>query len=420
VCDGNDQCGAGKLTDMLKADISSGSSNNNNNSSSPPLRVFLRQLLSNRNFFLFVSVNFLQVGTTSFFSNFMLLILSALPWQTTTTTTGGSDGSVAAAGSWMMDAQSVGLAVSQLLPPLIVLALTQDGGGGLCGFGGSSAAVAASSSSSSSATAGGGGGVPDRVYRVVRSLVWFKVGLSALMLLFGNASSASSSWTPSGVLVFASYLFVTRALTTATFSFFTPVLSELIDEDFVTHRGSRGGLGGGAPMSSSFFGINALLTKPAQSIIPVLTVGLWTAYGYRKTDDVEAAPAADGAVASPAANPILSSPQAAQLQHVIFLCCTLGPLLTGLVQALLWRHYSLHGARLAQVKRRLAMLTAAPSNGGEDDAQECGLSHMQLQSFDANVSAAEDDDPELQQEQQQQSQLLLDKRRGVQSPLADL
>jgi Na+/melibiose symporter-like transporter len=176
-------------------------------------------------------------------------------------------------------------------------------------------------------------------------------------------------------------------------------------------------------MSSSFFGINALLTKPAQSIIPVLTVGLWTAYGYRKTDDAEAvsgaAPAADGG-ASPAANPILSSPQAAQLQHVIFLCCTLGPLLTGLVQALLWRHYSLHGARLVQVKRRLAVLTAGQSDDGvEDDDRERGLSHKQSQSFDANVSAAEDDDSELPQ-QQQQSQLLLDKRRGVQSPLADL
>ncbi len=171
-----------------------------------------------------------------------------------------------------------------------------------------------------------------------------KIGLSGAMYLLGPKTS---------VLLFALYLFLTRALATATFSLFNIILSELIDEDVVLYRRS-------APQSSSFFGLNALVTKPAQSIAPMLAVALWSQYGFRETkQNAAAGEVAVEATSVHATNPILASPQSEQLQYVIFLCCTLGPMFTGALQALAWRFYTLHSAQLVDVKRRLHALNAS-------------------------------------------------------------
>ncbi len=302
-CTDGSQCSSGKLSSMGSA-------------GTPSLRTFLSQFIRHRSMLSFMALNFLQVGTLAFFNNFFTIILSSLQLSNYF--------------SWMGENGGMVLAGSQLLPPIIIIALAQPEDER-----GSVGKVSA---------AGIAGPPADRAYRVVRSLTLLKIALSLCMLLIGFEGH---------ILLFALFLFASRALASATFAFFNVILSELIDEDRVTNART-------SAMSSSYFGLNALVTKPAQSIAPVLAVNLWSQYGFR---DARSPILSEGTLvttdaASASADPILSSPRAADLQYVIFLCCTLGPLLIGIVQALIWRSYSLHGVRLQRVKNQLHAMTA--------------------------------------------------------------
>lgn len=57
--------------------------------------------------------------------------------------------------------------------------------------------------------------------------------------------------------------------------------ADIIDDDCRRRRRD-------APLSSTFFGLNALVTKPAQSVAPMLVMRPLTASGYRSGGDVSA------------------------------------------------------------------------------------------------------------------------------------
>lgn len=393
VCgDPHGTCGAGKLTQMVASSPSGSGARVRGPSlsassgslstiasvaagSAPSLRTFLSQFFAHRSMLLFMALNFLQVYTLAYFNSFFTIILSSLD--------------LAQEAPWAHDAKGSILAASQLLPPLIILALSQaeelPGKDGVAGIG---AAAAASTPPPA-----------DRAYRVVRGLTLLKIALSACMWALGSGR----------VLAFACYLFLTRALATATFAFFNIILSELIDEDTVVH-------GRAAPFSSSYFGINALFTKPAQSIAPIMTVGLWSRFGFREDAAGGAATAgatvSDAASAAALSDPIRSSPQAAQLQQVVFLCCTLGPLLTGVAQALIWRFYLLHGARLQRVKQQLLSMGV---NGAAACTPALVLDRLERGSSKGGVASSDDslDREDAESPEQVQQRLLShdDKRR---------
>ena len=142
---------------------------------------------------------------------------------------------------------------------------------------------------------------------------------------------------------------------------------------------------------SSYFGVNALLTKPAQSIAPVAVLALWTSYGFREQKAEQQQQTDTGAHSVSETNPILASPQSTQLQHVIFVCCTLGPLLTGLLQLLVWRFYTLHGQRLVDVKRSLHKLHSRMAASGSDSSA-IELGQAALLHGEEDAGAATDDE----------------------------
>lgn len=355
----------GKLSAVVAAPSPSSavaaSSSSSSSSSNPSLRTFLIQFLSHRSILLFIAANFLQVFTLAFFNGFFTIIVDSIQMHE------GDAADTAAGGGWAQY-KSLALGLSQLLPPLIILALSAEEAAE--SFVGTEASPPASAF--------------DRAYRVVRGLTFLKIVLSLGMLMVGVSAP----------LLFLIYLFLTRALATATFAFFTPLVSDCIDEDSVAWKRAR-------PFSASFFGINALLTKPAQSIAPVLTVGLWNKFGFRAQQEGQnlAAAAMSTEVSR---DPIRSSPTADELAYVVFLCCTVGPLLIGLVQAILWSLYTLRGDKLRRVKQQLAEMQSG-SAGSDDASSSSSPESLRLRSAEEGTTATAASGDESSQ--------LLDKRR---------
>lgn len=110
------------------------------------------------------------------------------------------------------------------------------------------------------------------------------------------------------------YMTLDSALSSATFSLFNMLVADVIDNDTARHNRKK-------PISSIIFGLNALFTKPAQSLCPMLVVHILTSYGYQEMDDVK--------------------PVSVQNAEFHILC--LLPVCIGLCQILIWNCYSLRG-----------------------------------------------------------------------------
>ena len=113
------------------------------------------------------------------------------------------------------------------------------------------------------------------------------------------------------------YMTLDSALSSATFALFNLLVSDVIDLDTRTHKRDK-------PISSIIFGLNALFTKPAHSLSPMLVVNILTRYGYQDTDDVKSA----------------------GVQHAEFYILCLLPVCLGLCQILIWSRYSLRSTHL--------------------------------------------------------------------------
>jgi len=84
------------------------------------------------------------------------------------------------------------------------------------------------------------------------------------------------------------------------------------------------------------FGLNALVTKPAISVAPMITVALLDSYGY------SALPTKFPAVsASTIALSETQSPGGDALTDAMFYVTCIVPIVTGLLQLLLWRFYTI-------------------------------------------------------------------------------
>jgi len=113
-----------------------------------------------------------------------------------------------------------------------------------------------------------------------------------------------------------------------TFAPLTNILcADLIDDDMIKHRRS-------APVSSVIFGLNALITKPAISIAPMVIVYVLDNYNYElykkniMTDDA----ALD------------------ELTSVMFIMLCLMAVVPGALQWLTFRNYSLREKHLTSVE----------------------------------------------------------------------
>jgi hypothetical protein len=187
------------------------------------LGQFAAQILRHRNFWAFVFVNFLQVYQSSFHSNFYALFDSTLLRGNLST---GFRGTL--------------LGLTDFVAPIVTVLCSP-----LAGIRGS--------------------------YDIVLYLFVLKFVLGCIVagLFVANGSTLSA-------IVLGLWMFISRTLTAATFTFFNMSVSDVIDEDCVLNSRKE-------PMSSMFFGTNALLTKPAQSLAPIITYYLLAQSGYKET-----------------------------------------------------------------------------------------------------------------------------------------
>jgi Na+/melibiose symporter-like transporter len=119
------------------------------------------------------------------------------------------------------------------------------------------------------------------------------------------------------------------------------VVANLVDEDMLLHQRANS-------LSTLLFGVNALFTKPGQSIAPMIGWRMLTYYDEaataNKLTDAREAGVAEGMRGAQTAT------------HVMFLMWTFVPLLCALAQLLVWTRFDLRGSRLQRAKQYRARL----------------------------------------------------------------
>ncbi|KAM4717364.1 transmembrane protein 180-like [Anableps anableps] len=235
------------------------------------LKALTWQILTNRDFQLFVIMNFFQVFMLAFFNNFTIIFTEHLI---------PPDALPSLAKSFMYGAGFI-------LPQLLVL-----------------------SSQSLLYSLG--------YYRIILFIFVLEAGMAALMFALG----------PQHYYFLAFFLTINMVLIQAAFSLFGLPLADIIDMDLQKYKRS-------SPLSSMVFGTNALFTKPAQSLAPMIVLNILNHYGYEKLKDV-------GQESNQSA---LES-----LHSVMFYLVCLVPMCVAILQALAWRPFSIRNSHTVDPK----------------------------------------------------------------------
>ncbi|KAF6717503.1 Transmembrane protein 180 [Oryzias melastigma] len=229
------------------------------------------QILTNRDFHLFVLMNFFQVFMLAFFNNFTLILTEHLIPPDVLSSL----------------AKSVMYGAGFICPQLLVLVsqgLLQDLG----------------------------------YYKVILFTFYVEVGMAILMLTLG----------PHHYYVLAIFLTTNMVLVQAAFCLFNLPLADIIDTDMQKHKRS-------SPLSSMVFGTNALFTKPAQSLAPMIVLNILNQYGYEQLKD-------------PGQN---TNPSALEgLHSAMFYLVCLVPMCVAALQALAWRPFSIRNSHTLDAK----------------------------------------------------------------------
>ena len=88
------------------------------------------------------------------------------------------------------------------------------------------------------------------------------------------------------------------------------------------------------PLSSMVFGLNALVTKPAISFAPMITVALLSSYGYSST------PLAALGVSTTTTTAAVTEVQQTLTNAMFYTTCAV-PVVMGLLQLVIWRFYTI-------------------------------------------------------------------------------
>ncbi|KAG7267650.1 hypothetical protein CRUP_002018 [Coryphaenoides rupestris] len=181
------------------------------------------------------------------------------------------------------------------------------------------------------------------VYRVVRWLFVLKLALSVVMLLAGADH----------VYLLCVFIASNRVFTEGTCKLLNLVVSDLVDEDFVLNRRRQAA-------SALLFGMVALVTKPGQTLAPL--VGTWLLCFYTGYDIFERRPAQQqhslsAAVAppevglrGPALAPVPGAGTGAPLRLGCFYMLVAVPIVCALLQLSAWSRFTLHGRKLQGIK----------------------------------------------------------------------
>ncbi|XP_046873248.1 transmembrane protein 180-like isoform X1 [Hypomesus transpacificus] len=229
------------------------------------------QILGNRDFRLFVLMNFFQVFMLAFWNNFTMIF------------------------------------TEHLIPPDVLPSLAKSfmyGAGFIC------PQMLVLGSQSLLHSLG--------YYNIILFTLYIEAGMAVLMLLLG----------PHHYYILALFLTTNMVIIQAAFSLFNLPLADIIDSDLHQYKRS-------SPLSSMVFGTNALFTKPAQSLAPMMVVTILNQFGYKELKEA-------GSRASPGALESLHS-------VMFYLVCVL-PMCVAALQALAWRPFSIRNSHTEGTK----------------------------------------------------------------------
>ncbi|XP_041061603.1 transmembrane protein 180 [Carcharodon carcharias] len=221
-----------------------------------------KQIVMQKNFLLFIVMNFFQVFYLAFLNNFMLIFADHLIPQ------------------YLLPAfvKSIMYGAGFICPQLLILSSQSL----LRKFG---------------------------YYKIILFVFYSELLSATVMLGLG----------PSHYYLLSIFLVANMVMVSATFSLFNLPLADIIDADFRNYKRSF-------PLSSMVFGTNALFTKPAQSLAPMLVVTILNQFDYEKLKD----------------NFTYSEQSALQDLHgaMFYLIC-LTPICIAVLQILAWTPYSI-------------------------------------------------------------------------------
>ncbi|XP_076805110.1 transmembrane protein 180-like [Clavelina lepadiformis] len=237
--------------------------------------LITKQILTNQNFLVFVCMNFLQIFHITFSSNFLLIFAGHLIPENALPPT----------------ARSLVFGSCYMLPQLCLI------------FGGSVIGKVGA-------------------YRIL--LCTFMIQFIAGVLVF--IIGPTVYW--SIILFFV----LDKCLPAAMFSIFGIFQSDIIDEDMKINKRKY-------PQSAMAFGTNALITKPANSLAPMLVVAALDRYGYEHIRQL-------GTNWQEKTEPF----EQAKLGNAMFKLLCLLPTMLSLLQILIWKFYKLQNTYQTDVK----------------------------------------------------------------------
>ncbi|XP_066531431.1 transmembrane protein 180-like isoform X2 [Hoplias malabaricus] len=154
-------------------------------------------------------------------------------------------------------------------------------------------------------------------YQLILMTFYVEASAAAAMMLLG----------PSYYYALALFITVNMIVVQAAFSLFNLPLADIIDSDLQKYKRS-------SPLSSMVFGTNALFTKPAQSLAPMLVVSILNQYGYEGIKD--------GKVTDPSAVDALHS----TMFHLVCLV----PICVTALQVFAWKPFSIRNSHTTDSK----------------------------------------------------------------------
>ncbi|XP_020491886.1 transmembrane protein 180-like [Labrus bergylta] len=235
------------------------------------LRTLVLQILTNRDFLTFVVMNFCQVFMLAFFNNFTIILTEHLIPPNVLPSL----------------AKSIMYGAGFICPQLLVLSCQSL----LHGLG---------------------------YYRIILLTFYTEAVMAAIMLALG----------PQHYYILAFFLTANMVIIQAAFSLFGLPLADIIDTDLQKYKRS-------SPLSSMVFGTNALFTKPAQSLAPMIVLYILNQFGYEQLKSA----GADS-----------NQSDLESLHYVMFYLVCLVPMCIAALQAVAWRPFSIRNSHTVETK----------------------------------------------------------------------
>jgi len=168
-------------------------------------------------------------------------------------------------------------------------------------------------------------------YFIVKCLFITKLSLAIVMLLFGM-----NYW-----YLLCLFIVSNRIFTEGTCQLLNLIISDLVDEDFVKYKRK-------SPVSALVFGTAALLSKPGQTLAPL--VGSYMLY-LQTGKSIFMNQNLQSGINSENNHDYINHEDESQVKHGCFIILTMIPIVCAVMQLFIWQFFTLKDNKLKQVKR---------------------------------------------------------------------